>query len=104
MEKFGRTLNLGAALAMVAAAGLTTVYPPEPRHRSRPQPDPAPRLTSKFLREPNGLSWRSLKRALNSGWKSEVIIKPERRKLYLSSHARQREALLELLAKRPQRI
>lgn len=64
--------GLGAALAAVAAAGLTVVYPP----LSAPRPTSEPRRRVKAMREPNGTSWRSLKRAVNSGWPAPV---PSRR-------------------------
>lgn len=50
--------------------------------------------------QPNGRSFKSMRRAFNQGWRCEVEIKPERRKLYLSRAARQGEALRELIALR----
>jgi hypothetical protein len=92
-------MSLGASLAAVAAAGLMVVHPPvSSERRVSDEPRVPPRLTSGGLREPNGLSWRSLKRAFNSGWRPTVKVKPERRSLYLSSHARQRAAFRAALS------
>lgn len=53
-----------------------------------------------YGRTPNGLTFRSLRRAFNAGWRPSVKVKKERAPLYLNSHARAMESLKQALARR----
>lgn len=86
-----------AAAAALTAGVVAAVGKPAPGAA----PSPEPRLRMRNAREPNGTSFRSLRRAFNSGWAPPtVIVNLARKRLYMNSHARAMASLVEMLARR----
>lgn len=87
--------RLAAAAAMLAGKAIVAPRP------AGPEPSPEPRQRFQAAREPNGSSFRSLRRAVASGWTPPTVtVKPERKLLYMNSHARAMEGLRQALARR----